>query len=640
MSERILVHEVTLDGYKASADSKTLDFGTWGSYGIEKLHLTLGKAWKGLVILAHFNVKGEVVATALADEDNMIQVPWEALKENTFAGRIVFQGDMNGARRITANLNFKVTNHADFVGNAPVPTDDKWNQFVGETKGYRDDAVAAADAAKKSEANVEGMVQTPYNYIDESLRTWLDDHPEATTTVQDGAITEEKINGSFLPWIRNDYVTPEMFGAVGDGVADDTEAVQAAINYGSKNSVNVRFNSHGTYCILGIEIKDPYQNVDFCGCTLKANNQIGEMPVLIVQPSKYDLTSPNGYVKNLKIDLNGIGLCGVQVKYRWRSLFDGIIINNPTNNSVGLRVDGGGSCAGNIFSNIRGRGNDSTETIFLKVDAGDNYYTTIDFVNWQYGLVLNYFGIISNCHGFISVESLYSDSIFMSINAPAIMSNIYPDTQRYAMEFKMNDVAVAITNVIFNFNTSIIGTAVTDNYKPFLFKASSPAMTKKVSISQAIISSPIYTNNNIVDVETKCEINVTDFYVVFNNNTYNIKRPGYEAQSKSNSLSFLSAIRDGIPMCYSDGYNDTVTAIAAYTGNAIAATWNIYHSAVRPRAGIYSCIKVSSGEKSTIYAIVSDDNNGCFIKFDTSLKEGDVVYVQIPTAIHQTSYDL
>ena len=254
MSERILVHEVTLDGYKATADHKTLDFGTWGSYGIEKLHLNLGKAWEGLVILAHFNVKGEVVATALADEDNMIEVPWEALKDNTFAGRIVFQGDMNGARRLTANLNFKVTNHADFVGSDPVPTDDKWNQFVGETKGYRDDAVAAADAAKKSEANVEGMVQTPYNYIDESLRGWLDDHPEATTTVQDGAITEAKINGSFLPWIRNDYVTPEMFGAEGDGVADDDSSFLSMLKFAITNSKIVSLSRGKKYNIKSFTI--------------------------------------------------------------------------------------------------------------------------------------------------------------------------------------------------------------------------------------------------------------------------------------------------------------------------------------------------------------------------------------------------
>lgn len=188
MSERILVHEVTLDGYKASADSKTLDFGTWGSYGIEKLHMTLGKAWEGLVITAHFNVKGEAVATALADVDNMIQVPWEATKENTFAGRIVFEGDMNGLRRLTANLNFKVTNHADYETSDPVPTDDKWNQFITETKGYREDSLAAAKHALKSEQASENAKQEVVNLGNEKqqeIRDLSDGEKQAISELTD-----------------------------------------------------------------------------------------------------------------------------------------------------------------------------------------------------------------------------------------------------------------------------------------------------------------------------------------------------------------------------------------------------------------------------------------------------------------------
>ncbi len=188
MSERILVHEVTLDGYKATADSKTLDFGTWGSYGIEKLHLTLGKAWEGLVITAHFNVKGEVVANTLADVDNMMDVPWEATKENTFAGRIVFEGNMNGLRRMTANLNFKVTNHADYEASDPVPTDDKWNQFVTETKGYREDALAAANRALQSEQTSENAKQEVVNLGNEKqqeIRDLSDGEKQAISELTD-----------------------------------------------------------------------------------------------------------------------------------------------------------------------------------------------------------------------------------------------------------------------------------------------------------------------------------------------------------------------------------------------------------------------------------------------------------------------
>lgn len=39
--------------------------------------------------------------------------------------------------------------------------------------------------------------------VDESVRAWLNDHPEATTTVQDGAITEAKLNADLKAFVNN-----------------------------------------------------------------------------------------------------------------------------------------------------------------------------------------------------------------------------------------------------------------------------------------------------------------------------------------------------------------------------------------------------------------------------------------------------
>lgn len=63
--------------------------------------------------------------------------------------------------------------------------------------------------------------------IDEAVQTWLDEHPEATTTVEDHSLTYQKlVNGTL------NFVTPEMFGAVGDGVTDDSLAFSAATEKG------------------------------------------------------------------------------------------------------------------------------------------------------------------------------------------------------------------------------------------------------------------------------------------------------------------------------------------------------------------------------------------------------------------------
>lgn len=155
MAENTIIHEISLAGYKATSTGGMLDLGTWGSYGIEKLHLTLDAAWQDLTITAFFNVNGEVVAKKVVGKDGYADVPWEATKENTFSGCLAFEGSINGQRRISTNLNYKVTNHSETTDSDPVPTDDRWNQFVTEAKGYRDGAFEAAEKANARAEDAE-----------------------------------------------------------------------------------------------------------------------------------------------------------------------------------------------------------------------------------------------------------------------------------------------------------------------------------------------------------------------------------------------------------------------------------------------------------------------------------------------------
>ena len=106
--------------------------------------------------------------------------------------------------------------------------------------------------------------------IEQDINNWLDKHPEATTTVQDGAITSSKMNEEF--WndarIKNDYVTPQMFGAKGDGVTNDTEAFKEAL----RNSRNI-YVPDGEYIITEDKVTNPYStNHNYEGILIDRSN--------------------------------------------------------------------------------------------------------------------------------------------------------------------------------------------------------------------------------------------------------------------------------------------------------------------------------------------------------------------------------
>ena len=110
------LHEVQLKGY--SVRPGNLSLGTFDSYGIEQLHVTLDDTWSGLAVTATFNPpEGEPVEIRVP-ENGLIDVPAEATA-NEGTGAIVYCGVANGVQLITKTQGYNVITHANVGGTEP-----------------------------------------------------------------------------------------------------------------------------------------------------------------------------------------------------------------------------------------------------------------------------------------------------------------------------------------------------------------------------------------------------------------------------------------------------------------------------------------------------------------------------------------
>lgn len=182
--------EVEIQVTGAFAKAKVSGKITAGMAGC-KVHVKLDKQWEGLSPILVAKSDG-VAMPMLISPDGWSEIPHE---------RCV------GGARLLVGIDGRSQN-----GAVRIPT------------VWADCGIVAQSPAE--EALAQTTPPTP-SIAEQIINNWLNDHPEATTTVQDGSLTLRKFLSGELP-----FVTPEMFGAHGDGIHDDSNALQDAINTG------------------------------------------------------------------------------------------------------------------------------------------------------------------------------------------------------------------------------------------------------------------------------------------------------------------------------------------------------------------------------------------------------------------------
>lgn len=393
----------------------------------------------------------------------------------------------------------------------------------------------------------EGGLNLKDEVIDTSIKAWLADHPEATTTVQDGAITETKIAAEFLPYISNSYITPQMFGAKGDGVSDDTESIASCFAYAQVQKSVIVFPA-GNYGIS----KPLSVNFDI--------KIIGENAFIIPLKEMTHFMGINTSEKTNSGYISGLGFSagnafsvstGVKISYVANFRLHGLKIFNTT---VGIDYIAGyellvDSCL--IRTNIP-----STESIGVDVKTSDSHFSNTIIVNYHIGIYdRNGGNFYDKIHAWIANSDIVKGSIYFRANGSAYLSQCFNDT--YETAIYINGILNVIVSGLRNFyNRNYINSDVIDDV-PVLF----------------------YISNGQANQNLKCFGIVTqDVGSLFNGKKIkfsNVEKEKWHIDVKSLCPDSLSVYCDGVP----DGlivYNPGITVATS----SEASLWDIKYNKI------------------------------------------------------------
>ena len=123
-----------------------------------------------------------------------------------------------------------------------------------------------------------------------NLKTWVEtEFPEFVNNKLDEMAEDGTLTALIAPYLP--FVTPEMFGAIGDGVTDDTEAIQNAVNAG----YHIIFKRTSTYKITDSISINSNKVLDGDGATITNAEPCriftkGETPVSKITIKNFNLT--------------------------------------------------------------------------------------------------------------------------------------------------------------------------------------------------------------------------------------------------------------------------------------------------------------------------------------------------------------
>lgn len=309
--------------------------------------------------------------------------------------------------------------------------------------------------------------QMKYYFIDggskETIEEVMEEHPEWWPRVQDGAITSAQINSEFLNEIENPYITPQMFGAVGDGITDDTDAIQNCIN---SVSIGTIFFPNGIYKVTSSIIVKHSDQSKMSHTIRMDRNAVLKAGVAMdaVLHFQKDTTHINNNMRDYldgemleggNIDGNGLASYGVIFDGNGRMSCHDTNVYDATVANVWIKEGRFNAWNMEISNNFNYALHDSDHENVIGIlnDSDDSHFWDI-YLSWcKYGIVNNKAGFYERVHGVMGNYG-YVGSIFVQQGNDNISTYINCYSDNYHTAYKTTGSCTFINPVAFYWMTA------------------------------------------------------------------------------------------------------------------------------------------------------------------------------------------
>lgn len=203
-------YAVKIQEYKATAP-EPLHFGSQGSYGVQKLILSVDEKWKSLTISATFIV-GEYESVTVLSVDNVVNVPPEATRlvnKLDLPRKVVFSGVKDGVKWTTNAVRYTVEYNGVTEGKNSDSTPSTADQMLLIFKENIDSTMQVfdercAEVLEESSANAKVAIERYYEpHINaEGMLVW-ERHGEGLPEISSANITGPQ-GGYYMPRIDSE----------------------------------------------------------------------------------------------------------------------------------------------------------------------------------------------------------------------------------------------------------------------------------------------------------------------------------------------------------------------------------------------------------------------------------------------------